>query len=143
LAGRKQYQVETVLDQCYEPENILYKVPADDGNLYILRQQTSIPDRQWEADFVSRGRIRAEAPELASAPLPHPPSVQRKIESADKYTGNRQNGHGDVGINKHVQVMEQKPSLVRLDTSLAFEPVLKQRQRAWPRKQLRKNSPEQ
>lgn len=47
LEGR-QYQVETVLDQWYEPEKIFFKVRADDGNLYILRQQTSTPDGQWE-----------------------------------------------------------------------------------------------
>lgn len=47
LDGR-QYQVETVLDQWYDPEHIFYKVRADDGNFYILRQQTSAPDGQWE-----------------------------------------------------------------------------------------------
>jgi uncharacterized protein (UPF0128 family) len=47
LAGKK-YSVEAVLDQWYEPESILYKVRADDGNLYILRQQTSSPDGAWD-----------------------------------------------------------------------------------------------
>ena len=44
----KQYVVQAVLDQWYDPESIFYKVRADDGNLYILRQQTSTPDGQWE-----------------------------------------------------------------------------------------------
>jgi hypothetical protein len=43
-----QYVVQAVLDQWYEPDSIFYKVRADDGNLYILRQQTSTPDGQWE-----------------------------------------------------------------------------------------------
>lgn len=43
----KQYSVEAVLDQWYDPESIFYKIRADDGNLYILRQQTSTPDGQW------------------------------------------------------------------------------------------------
>lgn len=47
LEGR-QYLVETVPDQWYGPESIFYKVRADDGNLYILRQQTSIPDGMWD-----------------------------------------------------------------------------------------------
>ncbi len=47
LGGRK-YQVETVLDQWYDPENVFYKVRADDENLYILRKQTSTPDGEWE-----------------------------------------------------------------------------------------------
>jgi hypothetical protein len=48
LLGGRQYQVETVLDQWYDPESIFYKVRADDGNLYILRQQTSLTGGAWE-----------------------------------------------------------------------------------------------
>jgi hypothetical protein len=43
-----EYRVESVLDRWYDPETMFYKVRADDGNLYILRQQTSTPDGQWE-----------------------------------------------------------------------------------------------
>jgi len=42
------YLVEEVVDQWYDPENIFYKIRADDGNLYILRQQTSRPDGKWD-----------------------------------------------------------------------------------------------
>ena len=42
--GEGQFEVEAVLDQWYDPESVFYKVRADDGNLYILRQQTSTPD---------------------------------------------------------------------------------------------------
>jgi hypothetical protein len=44
----KQYSVKAVLDQWYDPESIFYKVRTDDGNLYILRQQTSTPDGGWD-----------------------------------------------------------------------------------------------
>ncbi len=47
LDGR-QYQVEAVLDQWYDPEHVFYKVRADDGNLYILQRDTSTPDGPWE-----------------------------------------------------------------------------------------------
>jgi hypothetical protein len=57
LEGR-QYLVEAVLDQWYDPEGIFYKVRADDGNLYILRQQTSTPDGAW--DLVSFRQTREE-----------------------------------------------------------------------------------
>jgi hypothetical protein len=58
LEGR-QYFVETVLDQWYDPENIFYKVRADDGNLYILRQQTSTPDGAWDlVSFRQTGQER-------------------------------------------------------------------------------------
>jgi hypothetical protein len=46
--GGRQHQVEAVLDQWYDPESTLYKVRADDRNLYILRQQTSTPDQAWD-----------------------------------------------------------------------------------------------
>lgn len=44
----RQYLVEVVLHQWYGPESISYKVRADDGNLYILRQLTSTPDGTWD-----------------------------------------------------------------------------------------------
>jgi hypothetical protein len=39
--------VEEVLDQWYGPQDAFYKVRADDGNLYILRRETSTPDGPW------------------------------------------------------------------------------------------------
>jgi hypothetical protein len=47
LDGR-QYVVKAVLDQWYGPDSTFYKVRADDGNLYILRQNTSTPDGTWD-----------------------------------------------------------------------------------------------
>jgi hypothetical protein len=44
----KQYGVEEVLDQWYEPDSIFYKLRANDGNLYILRHQTSVPNGAWD-----------------------------------------------------------------------------------------------
>lgn len=57
LEGR-QYEIDAVLDQWYDPESIFYKVRADDGNLYILRQKTSTPDGEWE--LVSFREARSE-----------------------------------------------------------------------------------
>jgi hypothetical protein len=42
-----EYLVEEVQDQWYGPQNAFYKVLADDGNLYILRRETSTPDFAW------------------------------------------------------------------------------------------------
>lgn len=47
LEGR-HYTVEDVLDRWYEPESIYFKLRADDGNVYILRQQTTTPEGHWE-----------------------------------------------------------------------------------------------
>jgi len=42
------YLVEEVLDQWYGTDSTFFKVRADDGNLYILRQQTSTPEGAWD-----------------------------------------------------------------------------------------------
>ena len=57
LEGR-QYVIRAVLDQWYDPESIFYKVRADDGNLYVLRQETSMPEGTW--DLVSFWQRREE-----------------------------------------------------------------------------------
>lgn len=46
LDGRK-YLVEEVLDQWYGREDEFFKVRADDGNLYILRHELSVPEGDW------------------------------------------------------------------------------------------------
>lgn len=51
----RQYTVEEVLDQWYDPESISYRVRADDGNLYILRHQTSSPSGQWDLVSFRKG----------------------------------------------------------------------------------------
>jgi hypothetical protein len=51
-----KYLVEEVVDQWYGPEHAFFKLRADDGNLYILRHQTSVPNGQWE--LVSFREIR-------------------------------------------------------------------------------------
>jgi hypothetical protein len=43
-----EYLAEEILDQWYGPDKAFYKVRADDGNLYILSRQTSIPDGLWD-----------------------------------------------------------------------------------------------
>ena len=45
-----QYLVEEVLDQWYGPQDAFYKIRADDGNLYILRRETSTPDGTWRLE---------------------------------------------------------------------------------------------
>jgi hypothetical protein len=44
------YMVEEVLDQWYGPSDAFFKVRADDGNLYILRQDRSAPDGVWSLE---------------------------------------------------------------------------------------------
>ena len=67
LEGR-QYSVEAVLDQWDDPESIFYKVRANDGNLYILRQQTSTPHGEW--DLISFLETKWTGHALKSGPLP-------------------------------------------------------------------------
>ena len=56
--GGRLHQVEAVLDQWYDPESISYRVRADDGNLYILRQETSTSEWKW--DLVSFRQEKGE-----------------------------------------------------------------------------------
>jgi hypothetical protein len=44
------YAVKGVLDQWYGPDEIFFKVRANDGNLYILKKQTSTPDGAWSLE---------------------------------------------------------------------------------------------
>jgi hypothetical protein len=43
-----EYRVEEVLDQWYGLEDMFFKIRADDGNVYILRHQISVPERGWD-----------------------------------------------------------------------------------------------
>jgi len=43
-----EYTVEDVLDQWYGPDELFFKVRADDGKLYILRRQSSVPEGEWD-----------------------------------------------------------------------------------------------
>lgn len=47
--GERDYSVEEIVDQWYGPEDRYFKVRADDGNLYILRQRTASEDWSLEA----------------------------------------------------------------------------------------------
>jgi hypothetical protein len=44
------HMVEEVLDQWYGASDIFFKVRADDGNLYILRRETSTPEAAWHLE---------------------------------------------------------------------------------------------
>jgi len=46
--GERDYMVEEVLDQRYGPEDSFFKVRTDDGNLYILRRNTSA--NEWTVE---------------------------------------------------------------------------------------------
>ena len=47
--GQRDYMVEEVLDQWYGPEDSFFKVRTDDGNLYILRRNTSADEWTLES----------------------------------------------------------------------------------------------
>jgi len=42
-----EYQVEELLDQWYGQNNVFFKVCADDGNLYILSNESLSPEGRW------------------------------------------------------------------------------------------------
>jgi hypothetical protein len=48
--GDRALFVEEVLDQWYGPDDLFFKVRADDGNLYILRNQRCTPEGTWSLE---------------------------------------------------------------------------------------------
>jgi hypothetical protein len=44
------YMVEEIIDQWYGPDDAFFKVRADDGNLYILRQDRSSSEGVWSLE---------------------------------------------------------------------------------------------
>ena len=55
---KHEYFVEEVLNQWYGPEHFFFKVRVDDGNLYLLRHETSAPDGEWDlVSFREPGRV--------------------------------------------------------------------------------------
>ena len=49
-AGRTRILVEEVLRPLVRAADTFFKVHADDGNLYILRRETSNPDGSWHLE---------------------------------------------------------------------------------------------
>ena len=48
--GEQLRIVEEVVGQWYGPNHTFFRVRADDGNLYILRQSTSQSEQEWTLD---------------------------------------------------------------------------------------------
>jgi hypothetical protein len=48
--NERGYMVEEVVDQWYGPSDAFFKVRADDGNLYILRQDRATPGGAWNLE---------------------------------------------------------------------------------------------
>ena len=60
LAGRT-FGVAEVLDQWYGPDDIYFRVRADDGDVYILRHSQDVQDDSWTLESFRRARQTSEA----------------------------------------------------------------------------------
>jgi hypothetical protein len=45
--GGQDHSVEELLDQWYGPQDVFFKVKANDGNVYILRRHSTTPEGEW------------------------------------------------------------------------------------------------
>ena len=54
--GERAFFVEEVLDQWYGPSDLFFKVRADDGNLYVLRNHRSTPEGTWTLESFREDR---------------------------------------------------------------------------------------
>lgn len=52
--GERMFHVEEIVDQWYGPDDSFFKVRADDGNLYILRQNRSTSEGAWSLESCRR-----------------------------------------------------------------------------------------
>ena len=52
--GGRRFEVKEVLDQWYGPEDVYFRVRADDENLYILRHQRFSDDDAWTLESFRR-----------------------------------------------------------------------------------------
>ena len=59
--------MEELLDQWYGPEDIFFKVRANDSNMYILRRRSSASEGEWSLECRS---VRHEARRLKGMPWP-------------------------------------------------------------------------
>ncbi len=66
--GECDYMVEEIIDQWYGSDDQFYKVRADDGNLYILRQNNN--DGEWSLESFRRLKTFVAGAGHASG-LPH------------------------------------------------------------------------
>jgi hypothetical protein len=48
--GARDYSVEELLDQWYGPQDVFFKVKANDGNVYILRRRSTTPEGEWSLE---------------------------------------------------------------------------------------------
>lgn len=48
--GGRTLSVAEVVDQWYGPDDVFFKVLADDGNLYILRNHGSATEGEWSLE---------------------------------------------------------------------------------------------
>jgi hypothetical protein len=58
-----EYEVRELLDQWYGPDDEFFKVRASDGNLYILRHQSSVPGGDWQLVSYREGSQHPEGAE--------------------------------------------------------------------------------
>jgi hypothetical protein len=52
------YFVEELLDQWYGPDDMYFKVRADDGNLYILRHHGPGSQTEWTLEAFRQDRLK-------------------------------------------------------------------------------------
>jgi hypothetical protein len=48
--GGQDYFVEELLDQWYGPQDVFFKVKANDGDVYILRRRSTTPEGEWSLE---------------------------------------------------------------------------------------------
>jgi len=48
--GDSEYGVQEILDQWYGPDDVFFKILANDGNIYILRNRAVEGESEWSLE---------------------------------------------------------------------------------------------
>jgi len=113
--GEQLRMVEEILDQWYGPNDIFFKVRADDGNLYILSTGTSNAGREWSLESFreitrpTNSPRASDLPELLYEISTRPSSVNNAANCGAVSTGGKV-ARGVVG-----RAAEILPFSVRLE----------------------------
>jgi len=54
--GARTFEVAEVLDQWYGPDDIYFRVRADDGHVYILRHSQDVQEDSWTLESFRRAQ---------------------------------------------------------------------------------------
>jgi hypothetical protein len=76
-------------------------------------------------------------------PSPEAHGINTEIEQANGDTTYSQQPRRHIGVDQRVQVVQEKPTLIRADASAGSQPIFCRSQRTWPGQNFNEHTPDQ